>query len=135
MKIASLTAAAVLASGLAAPAFAKTPLSHERYITDRLIAARVADRIRRECPSLNGRVVYAYGEARKLQRYALDRGYSKAEIDRFLDDRKEKDRIYAVAEKYLTQQGARKGNPESFCKVGRQEMANGTVSGSLLVAR
>ncbi|PZO65960.1 MAG: hypothetical protein DI498_07695 [Paracoccus denitrificans] len=135
MKIASLTAVAVLASGLTVPAFANPPLSQERYINDRLIAARVADRIRRECPSLNGRVVYAYGEARKLQRYALNQGYSKAEIDRFLDDRKEKDRIYAVAERYLIQQGARKGDPESFCKVGRQEMANRTVSGSLLVAR
>jgi len=127
----ALTALATLAS----PAAALEPLSKEKYINDRLIAARVADRIRRECPSIDGRIVLAYSQARALQRYALDKGYSKAQIDAFLEDKAEKQRIYAVAEDYLARNGAKKGNAESFCAIGRAEIAGRTVSGSLLVAK
>mgnify|MGYP002652946650 CR=1 FL=1 len=44
-------------AALAVPAGALEPLSSEKYINDRLIAARIADRIRRECPSIDGRIV------------------------------------------------------------------------------
>lgn len=132
----TLTAAALAAVTIGtAPAFALEPLSQEKYINDRLIGARIADRIRRECPSLNARVFYAYSQARALKRYARDKGYSEAQIEAFLDNRQEKTRIYAVAEDYLTRKGATKGNAESFCAVGRQEIQNRTVIGSLLVAK
>lgn len=120
---------------LAQPAAALEPLAKEKYINDRLIAARIADRIRRTCPTINGRIFYAYGEARKLRRYAEKQGYSAAQIDAFLDDKAEKARIYAVAEDYLTRQGAKANDPESFCRVGRQEIAKNTIIGSLLVAK
>ena len=123
------------AATLATPVAALEPLSSEKYINDRLIAARIADRIRRECPSIDGRMVYAYSQARALQRYALDKGYSRAQVDAFLDSRADKDRIYAVAEQYLTQNGAAKGDAESFCRIGRDEIGKRSVTGSLLVAR
>ncbi|MDO5643991.1 MAG: DUF5333 domain-containing protein [Paracoccus sp. (in: a-proteobacteria)] len=119
----------------AAPAQGLEPLSQEKYINDRLIAARVADRVRRECPSIDARMVKAWNEARALKRYAERKGYSAAQIDAFLDSRAEKDRIYAVAERYLTQNGAVAGNAESFCRIGRAEIAGNSVAGSLLVAR
>lgn len=127
--------ALVGAATLAMPAAALEPLSSEKYINDRLIAARIADRIRRECPSIDGRLVYAYSQARALQRYALDKGYSRAQVDAFLDSRTEKDRIYAVAEQYMAQNGVTKGDAESFCRLGRAEIGKRTVTGSLLVAR
>ncbi|MDO5606155.1 MAG: DUF5333 domain-containing protein [Paracoccus sp. (in: a-proteobacteria)] len=119
----------------AAPAAALEPLSQEKHINDQLTAARVADRIRRECPSIDARMVKAWNEARALKRYAERRGYSAAEIDAFLDSRADKDRIYAVAEGYLTAQGARRGDAESFCRIGRAEIAANSVAGSLLVAK
>lgn len=133
--IAALTAALMSMGALAAPAAALEPLSQERYINDRLIAARIADRIRRECPTLNARMLYAYGQARALERYALDKGYSRAEVEAFLDDKAERKRIYAVAEDYMARNGVRKGDAESYCRLGRQEIQNGTVTGSLLVAK
>ena len=120
---------------LAQPAAALEPLAREKHINDRLIAARIADRIRRTCPSIDGRLLYAYGEARKLKRYAEQKGYSAAQIDAFLDDKAEKARIYGVAEDYLTRKGARAGDPESFCRIGRDEIATNTIIGSLLVAK
>lgn len=122
-------------AALAVPAAALEPLSSEKYINDRLIAARIADRIRRECPSIDGRLVYAYQQARALQRYALDKGYTKAQVEGFLDSKSDKQRIYAVAEDYMARNGVVKGNAESFCQLGRQEIANRTVTGSLLVAK
>ena len=126
---------ALIGAMLAAPAAALEPLSQEKHINDRLIAARIADRIRRSCPSIDGRIFYAYGEARKLKTYARDKGYSNAQIDAFLDSKADKQRIYAVAEDYLTRKGARANDPQSFCAVGRQEIAKNTVIGSLLVAK
>ena len=132
---AALTAALMTMGVLASPVAALEPLSQERYINDRLIAARVADRIRRECPTLDARVLYAFIQARALERYALDKGYTRQQVDAFLDDKAERQRIYAVAEDYMARNGVRKGDPESYCRLGRQEIANGTVAGSLLVAK
>ena len=130
-----LIAIALTAATLAAPALALEPLAQERYINDRLIAARVADRVRRECPSINARIVYAWSQARALKRYAENKGYSSSQIDAFLDSKQEKARIYAAAEDYLTRNGARKGDAESFCRIGRGEIASKSVAGSLLVAK
>ena len=133
--LAALTAAMMALGASATPAAALEPLSQERYINDRLIAARVADRIRRECPTLDARMLYAFTQARALERYALDKGYTRQQVDAFLDDKAERQRIYAVAEDYMARNGVRKGDPESYCRLGRQEIANGTVAGSLLVAK
>ncbi|WP_234450844.1 MULTISPECIES: DUF5333 domain-containing protein [unclassified Paracoccus (in: a-proteobacteria)] len=133
--VAALTAAMMTLGALATPAAALEPLSQERYINDRLIAARIADRIRRECPTLGARMIYAYSQARALERYALDKGYSRAQVDAFLDSKEDRRRIYAVAEDYMARNGVKKGDPESYCRLGRQEMAGGTVTGSLLVAK
>lgn len=130
-----LIALALTAATLAAPAAAQAPLAQERYINDRLIAARVADRVRRECPSIDARIVYAWSQARALKRYAESKGYSSSEIDAFLDSKQDKARIYAAAEDYLTRNGARKGDAESFCRIGRAEIASKSVAGSLLVAK
>ena len=131
----ALTVAALAVTALAAPAAALEPLSQEKYINDRLIAARIADRVRRSCPTINARIFYAYGEARKLKRYAEQKGYSSKQIDEFLDNKQEKKRIYAVAEDYLVRNGAKKDNPESFCRIGRAEIQKKTIIGSLLVAK
>lgn len=135
--ISVLCAAATTVLALtAAPAMAQqTPLAQEKYINDRLIAARIADRIRRECPSYSPRMVYAWGQARALKRYAQQQGYSDAQIDAFLDDRAERRRIYAVAEQYLTSKGAKEGDAQSFCAVGQQEFANNSYIATFLVAR
>ena len=131
----ALTAATIAITALAQPAAALEPLSQEKYVNDRLIAARIADRIRKTCPTINARIFYAYGEARKLQSYARKKGYSDEQIDAFLDSKTEKKRIYAVAEDYLTRNGAKDGDAESYCRIGRAEIQKNTIIGSLLVAK
>lgn len=122
-------------SVLAGAAQALPPLAQEKYINDRLIAARIADRIRRECPSISARIIYAWSQARALKKYARAKGYSDQQIEAFLDSKADKERIYAVAERYLRKNGATQGDAESFCRIGRDEIAKNTVTGSLLSAR
>lgn len=133
MKLISAVIGATLLASV--PAAALEPLSQEKYVNDRLIAARIADRIRRECPGYSARMVYAYGQARALKSYARNKGYSEAQIDEFLDSREDKRRIYAVAEDYLTRSGAVKGDAQSFCRVGAQEFANNSYIATFLVSR
>lgn len=130
--IATTLATATLA---ATPALALEPLSQEKYINDRLIAARIADRIRRECKSYDARMVYAWGQARALKKYARGKGYSDSQIDSFLDSKDEKKRIYAVAEDYLKRKGAKKGDAASFCAIGAQEAANKSYIATFLVKK
>jgi hypothetical protein len=116
--------------GMANPALALPPLSENAYINDRLIQARVADRIRKECGDIAARFAYAYSQARALKQYALDQGYSDAEIEAFLDSKADKDRVKAAAEAYLAANGAT--DEAGFCALGRAEIAKGSIAGSLI---
>ncbi len=133
-------ARAVLALGFGlalmggAAAAAAVPLNENAHINDRLFAARVADRIRKTCPSISARLFYAYGEMKKLERYALDQGYKRDEIKAYIKNREEKQRLYAKAEAYLAAHGARPGAAEGFCALGRDEIAKKSLIGSLLRA-
>ncbi|TBN44083.1 hypothetical protein EYE42_02920 [Paracoccus subflavus] len=131
----TIVAALAIAAACAGPAAALPPLSAERHINDSLVQARVADMLRRGCPDLDARIIRAFNEARKLKRYALNQGYSEAEIDAFLDSRDERRRIYAQADRYMTANGVVNGQPETFCRLGQQEIERKTIAGSLLVAR
>ncbi len=128
-------AALVTLAALAVPAAALVPLPQERHINDSLIQARVADVLRRNCPSLDARMVRAFSEARKLKRYALDKGYSEEQIDAFLHSKEERKRVYREADRYMVANGVVSGQPETFCRLGRDEIARKTIAGSLLVAR
>lgn len=126
--------AAVIAGGAGATAL--EPLGQNKYITDRLVAARVADRIRKTCPEeIGARMVYAFGQAYALQSWAIDQGYPRAEIKRFLKDKTEKQAIYARAEDYLAANGAAEDDVAGFCTLGKKEIAAGTIAGSLIYER
>ncbi len=117
---------------LAMPAFARTPLNQNAHITDSLVAGRVGDTIRQTCPSISAKMLTAYSKLKALEGYARDQGYTEAEVKVFMKDPTEKARIKALAEAYLKKAGAVEGDAESYCTVGRAEIANGTLAGSLL---
>jgi hypothetical protein len=126
-----LAMAGIMATGAGASAL--EPLSQNTYVTERLIAARVADRIRKTCADeIGARILYAFSQAYALKGWAEDQGYSGGEIDRFLKDRTEKRAIYAKAEDYLAANGATPDNVAGFCALGHKEIAAGTIVGSLI---
>lgn len=125
----SLTLVAVLA---ASPALALEPLNKEAHINESLVAGQVGDTIRKTCPSISAKMFTVLGKLNALEDYARDKGYTEAEVKAFLKDKTEKKRIKQLAKDYLAKAGAVEGDVESYCKVGRDEIAKDTLAGSLL---
>lgn len=130
-----LGALALAVISASAGAAQQVPLSQEKYINDRLVAARIADRIRKTCPSIDGRKLSYLSQAHALYSYARGKGYSHDEIAAYIDDDGVRKRIYAIADDYMARNGVVKSDVESYCRLGRQEIAQKTVSGSLLSAK
>lgn len=127
----TLTLAALLSvAAAAAPASALPPLSEQDYVVSRLMAARIADRIRTTCPTISARLIYAWSEARSLKAWAERQGYPEDQVNAFLKSRAEKDRIYARAEDYLRQNGAT--DAAGFCALGKSEIARKSYIGSFI---
>jgi len=116
----------------ATPALALEPLNQEAHINESLVAGRVGDTIRKTCPSISAKMFTVLSKMNDLEDYAREKGYAEADVKAFLKNRTEKARIKALAEEYLAKAGAVEGDEESYCKVGRDEIAKGTLAGSLL---
>ena len=129
MKLVPLTLAALL---LAAPAFAQEPINKEAHINKTLLQGFIGDQIADNCPTIEARTLRALGELNKLKNYALDKGYSTAEIRAFVTDKAEKARGRAEASTWLKTKGAVPGKPEAYCAVGEAEIARGSLIGYLL---
>ncbi len=124
-----LTLAAFIA---ATPVFALEPINKEAHINGTLLQGFIADKIADECPTLGPRNLRALNELEKLKNYALKKGYSAEEIRAFVTSKSEKARGKADAAAWLKQAGAVDGDAESYCKIGRDQIAKGTLAGSLL---
>lgn len=132
-----MTGGRVLSAALAllltvASAEAKVPLRDEAHINGQLLAAQIGDILRKTCPDASARFFVVYARINALKAYAREKGYTEPEVRTFLDDRTEKQRIRAAAEAYLAEAGAVKGDVESYCRVAREEVRRGTLTGELL---
>jgi hypothetical protein len=99
------------------------------------LAAQVYE-IARRCESLRGpnrlvRTAYflgLYNQARRL-------GFSRAQIEAFVEDPVERARMDAHVRAWVEARGARLDDPASMCALGRAEMAAGTAVGQRLSER
>ena len=131
-KMTKSIAAAVLALCLATPALALEPLNKDAHVTESLVAVRVGDTIRNTCPSISAKMFTVLAKWNDLKSYLRDKGYTEDEVEAFRKNKVEKARIKGLAADYLKAAGAVEGDVESYCKVGRDEIAKGTLAGSLL---
>lgn len=122
-------AAAVLA---APPALALEPINKEPHINGILLQGFIADKIADTCPAMEPRKLRALGELNKLRDYALKKGYTAAEVRAFVTSKSEKARGKREAAEWLKKAGAREGDVAAHCKVGRDEIARGSLVGYLL---
>ena len=111
---------------------AKVPLRDEAHINAQLLAAQIGDILRKTCPDAGARYIVVYRKINALKAYAREKGYTVEEVEAFLDDRSEKSRIKGQAEQYLAEAGAVKGDVQSYCRVARDEVRRGTVTGEML---
>jgi len=114
---------------------AKTSLRDVARVENGLFHIAVADKIRKECDAISGRVMKALGQMRALSDYALGLGYSEDEIRAYVKDEREKNRMSAKRDAYLRAKGVVQSDPETYCAAGRAEIQNATEIGALLRAR
>ncbi len=111
---------------------AKPALKDVAYVREGIIAAGIAYEISEECADISARLFRGLSFLNGLKSHARDLGYSEAEIDAYIDDKAEKNRLEGIARARLADLGAVPGNAQSHCTVGRAEIAKGSAIGRLL---
>ncbi|MCK0168983.1 DUF5333 domain-containing protein [Jannaschia sp. S6380] len=118
---------------LATPALAD--LANEPRITEGLINVGIAYEISEVCPDIDARRLLGLRYLLALRSAAGDLGYSAEEIEAFIDDDAEKDRLEEIARERLARMGAVRGDVGAHCRVGRGEVAADSQVGRLLSPR
>ena len=124
-----LTLFALSFSGVA---HARPHLRDNPSINDPLFAGFVGDEIRKRCDSITGRVALAMRKLYELRDEALRQGYTEDEIRAYVTSDAEKKRMEARRDAYLAANGVRRGDAESYCALGRKEIAANSPIGELL---
>lgn len=122
-------------SVLATPVTAKQPLNQVAAIDDALFDLGIADRVRKNCPTINARLFRAISYVKKLESDAKALGYTKAEIDAYTDSDVDKARLRAKAAAFFKAKGVDTSDPQSYCTFGRAEIKKSSRIGSLLRAK
>ncbi len=126
-SLATLTVVTLAGATQAKPALRDVP-----EIRDGIIAVGIAYEISEQCDEIRARKLRGLNFLFGLKSTARNLGYSDSEIDAFVDNRAEQDRLEAMARAQLAQKGAVPGDAATYCAVGRAEMAKGSAIGNLL---
>lgn len=119
---------------MAAPAGALQPLHENPTVVSGFYSIGLADEVRRNCDSIQPRLLRAYNYLRALEKFARDAGYTDAQIEEFVDNKAEEKKLRARIRADLAERGASPESPEGYCTVGLEEIAKDTVAGRLLRA-
>jgi hypothetical protein len=121
-----------VAFGGVGPAAQAQSLRDNAAVVEGLIAAAIAWEIGDKCDEIDARLIRGISFLNGLKAQAREAGHSDAEIDAFIEDRAEKDRLEAIARQRLAGMGAVPGEWATYCRVGETEMAAGSQIGRLL---
>jgi len=128
----TVTAIGLLFSAGASRADAWQPLRDDPTIHQGLTVIAVGRHIHNVCPDINARLLRALTYAEGLVDHAQGLGFSRSEVNAYIDERAEQDRYRAIARAYFAQQGGDMDDPDSVCRVGRDEITAGSAIGRLL---
>lgn len=121
--------AAVMAAGNLS---AQTALKDVAYVRDGIIQVGMAYEISRKCDAISARTFRGLSYLNTLKNHARSLGYSEADIDAYVNDKAEEDRLEQIARQQLADLGAVPGDAASYCAVGRAQIAANTRVGWLL---
>ena len=126
-------AAIFLASAGAADAL--QPLHSDPTVYGGFYSIGLADEVRKNCDTIEPRMVSAYLKLKSLENHARKLGYSDEEIEAFTKNKVEKEKLRARIRRDLKKRGASPESPEGYCTVGLEEIAKGSAAGRLLRAK
>lgn len=110
-------------------------LGDNKPLNDALFAILVADEIRNRCDSISGRVLKGVGMLWNLVNDAKDLGYTDDEIKAYRNSDEAKAVLRARGEALMAEKNVSYDDPETFCRWGRDEIADQSLIGSLLRAK
>ncbi len=108
------------------------PLRDDARLHSGLTVISVGRHIHNVCEDIDARLLRALAFAESLASHARSLGFTRAEVNAYIDDRAEQDRYRDVARAYFAQNGADWDDTESVCRVGRDEIAAQSTIGRLL---
>ena len=117
---------------LATPVSAQHPLWNDAKIYKGLFDLAVADQIRRNCSTISGRMLRGYDHARQLYKHAQSLGYSRKQVEDFVESKAEQAIIRKRVENYFAANNADHKTPDGLCALGKREINNNSVIGGLL---
>lgn len=107
-------------------------LREDPEIRSGLTVVAVGRRIDRRCDSIDVRPVRAFAFLQGLVGQAEDLGYSRTEIEAYVDDAEEQERYTRIAQSYFAERGVGWDDPEAICQLGRAEIEARSPIGRLL---
>lgn len=131
------TCAVVVATGLlmtvgAARADRWQPLRDDPTISSGLTVIAVGRRIQDQCDEIAPRMLRALAFAEALVDHAEALGFTRAELNAYIDDRDEQNRYREIARAYFAARGTAWDDPAGLCRLGRDEISAGSQIGRLL---
>ncbi len=111
---------------------AQSALKDVAYVRDGIINVGMAYEISRKCDDIRARTFRGFGFLNSLKSHARTLGYSNDEIDAYVNNDAEEDRLKGIARQQLTNLGVVAGDGASYCVVGRAQIAANTRVGWLL---
>lgn len=131
----TVIACALVATTFAVDAKSLPPLEENSRVRGEFLAAAIGDEIRKNCPSISARMLRVLGRVNKLEEYAISQGYTKSDIKEMREDPGAKARLKAMRDDYLAANGVVAGNPDSYCRLGHEEIQKKSLTGWLLRAK
>ncbi|MEM9787607.1 MAG: DUF5333 domain-containing protein [Pseudomonadota bacterium] len=125
-------AALVAVTGFAGSLSAQPPLKDVQRVRDGIIHVGMAYEISEKCSSIRARTWRGINFLQSLKNHAEQLGYTDAQIEAYINDDAEKDRLEAIARGELARLGIVEGNEATYCSVGRSQIAANTRVGWLL---
>ncbi|MEO1640726.1 MAG: DUF5333 domain-containing protein [Pseudomonadota bacterium] len=129
--VATVITAVLLTLGAGASS-AQTPLKDVERISNGIVFTGMAYEISERCGAISARLFRGINYLQSLRNHARELGYSEAEIDAYINDDTEKDRLEAIAREQLRLLGVIDGEEATYCAVGEAQMAANTRVGWLL---
>lgn len=108
------------------------PLREDETIHQGLTVISIGRLIRNHCPTLDAKRLQSFAFAQRLVNRGHALGFSRAQMEAYVDSDTDRDRYRAIANTYLSQRGASVNEPESVCQLGRDEISSGSAIGRLL---
>ena len=131
----ALTGVALLTTLTAARADQYEALRADPRVQNGVLIIAIGDIIRDNCSNIADRRGRSIPFLVGLVRHAQSLGYSRSEIEAYVDSEEERDRVEDLARRWIVQQGADFSTPETICAVARDEISAQSAIGRLIRER